>query len=122
MMRSLHKINLSMNFKTLIFLLLLASTYSWGCADPSPELSDRRSAKVGIAMIDWYKENISPMKILTCSYYPSCSQYTKQAIGKYGLVKGWLLGCDRLMRCNHDLWVYREVKHEGELKKYNPVP
>ncbi len=107
-----------MNFKLIIFLAFIASCHCYGCDD----IKEKPSVKIGVLAIDWYKETISPMKILTCSYHPSCSQYTKQAIEKYGLVKGWILGCDRLMRCNHDLWVYREVKVDGKLKKYNPVP
>lgn len=56
-----------------------------------------------------------------CSFYPSCSEYTKVAMQKHGFFQGWFMGCDRLMRCNHDLWVYEEVKVEGVLKKYDPV-
>ena len=59
--------------------------------------------KILIWLIDWYKKNISVLlesKNIHCKYYPSCSQYMKQAIEKYGAGKGTLLGIYRILRCN----------------------
>lgn len=35
-----------------------------------------------------------------CRYTPSCSAYTHAAIGKYGAIKGSLMGLWRILRCN----------------------
>lgn len=35
-----------------------------------------------------------------CRYTPTCSEYTAQAIEKYGVVKGIAMGAWRIMRCN----------------------
>jgi len=35
-----------------------------------------------------------------CKYYPSCSEYTRRAILKHGLVWGILKGAWRILRCN----------------------
>lgn len=35
-----------------------------------------------------------------CIYYPTCSEYMKQSITKYGVIKGLYLGSKRLLRCN----------------------
>ncbi|MGA1862165.1 membrane protein insertion efficiency factor YidD [Deferribacter thermophilus] len=35
-----------------------------------------------------------------CRYYPSCSQYAKEAIVKKGILKGLLLSGWRILRCN----------------------
>jgi uncharacterized protein len=36
----------------------------------------------------------------TCRFVPTCSDYTYQAIEKYGVLKGCLLGIWRILRCN----------------------
>ena len=59
--------------------------------------------KIFIKMINWYQKNISKWlesKNIRCKYYPSCSEYTKQAIQKYGVIKGTGIGVVRIIRCN----------------------
>ncbi len=54
-------------------------------------------------IINWYQKNISmwlDSKNIKCKYYPTCSEYTKQAIEKYGAVKGRILGIIRIIKCN----------------------
>ena len=36
----------------------------------------------------------------SCRFYPTCSEYTRQAIVKYGFVKGAAMGAWRILRCN----------------------
>lgn len=36
----------------------------------------------------------------TCVFYPTCSEYTKQAIEKYGVIKGFFFGFRRILRCH----------------------
>jgi len=36
----------------------------------------------------------------SCRYSPTCSQYTKEAINKYGILRGVFLGAGRIIRCN----------------------
>lgn len=35
-----------------------------------------------------------------CRYYPTCSVYTKQAVMRYGTIKGLYMGIKRILRCN----------------------
>lgn len=57
--------------------------------------------KLMIGLIKFYKKYISPMKSHgTCIYIPTCSEYGLQAIEKYGALKGGLLTCWRILRCN----------------------
>ena len=56
-----------------------------------------------IKLIEFYQKRISPLfqsMGINCKYYPSCSEYMKQAISKYGSIKGILLGIRRLLKCN----------------------
>ncbi len=53
-----------------------------------------------IKMILAYQKVISPLKRKTCRFYPSCSEYTKLAIEKYGAIKGLVIGAKRVVRCH----------------------
>lgn len=53
-----------------------------------------------IGSIKCYKLFISPAMPHSCRYYPSCSQYTIEAIEKYGPLKGGAFGAARILRCN----------------------
>jgi len=35
-----------------------------------------------------------------CRYQPTCSRYAKEAVYKYGIIKGGFLGLIRVLRCN----------------------
>ncbi len=59
--------------------------------------------KILIKIINLYQKHISlwlESKNIKCKFYPTCSEYTKQAIQKYGAVKGIFLGIYRILRCN----------------------
>ena len=59
--------------------------------------------KICIFLINFYQKNISKFleyKNIRCKYYPSCSEYTKQAIEKYGAFKGIFLSLKRFLKCN----------------------
>jgi len=47
-----------------------------------------------------YQNVFSRQFSATCLYNPSCSDFSKQAIAKYGVFKGVFLSADRVMRCN----------------------
>jgi putative membrane protein insertion efficiency factor len=46
-----------------------------------------------------------------CRFYPSCSEYAYQAVAKYGVLRGCLLGLKRISRC-----------HPLSPGGYDPVP
>ena len=48
-----------------------------------------------------YQNAISPQISSDCLYHPSCSDFAKQCIQKYGFFKGVSLGADRLTRCTN---------------------
>ena len=59
--------------------------------------------KILIIIINFYQKHISLFfghYGIHCKYEPTCSEYTKQAIEKYGAVKGIILGIKRIIRCN----------------------
>lgn len=50
--------------------------------------------------LGFYQRKISPLFPPRCRYYPTCSQYAKDAIEIHGVFKGVILAIGRLMRCN----------------------
>ena len=58
--------------------------------------------KIIIQLIKWYQFLGGGRAIfgIVCNYTPSCSEYAKQAISIYGLIKGLKLAIDRVARCN----------------------
>jgi len=59
--------------------------------------------KIFISIIKWYQKNISlffESKGIKCKFEPSCSEYSRQAIEKYGALKGIFLSLKRILRCN----------------------
>ncbi|HRU74075.1 MAG TPA: membrane protein insertion efficiency factor YidD [Caldisericia bacterium] len=56
--------------------------------------------KLILMSIKFYQKFISPMFPPSCRYTPTCSQYTLEAVEKYGSIKGLFLGFKRILRCN----------------------
>lgn len=56
--------------------------------------------KIIIFLIEKYQKYISPILGNNCKYYPTCSEYAKQAIEKYGAFKGSFYGIKRILKCN----------------------
>ncbi len=56
--------------------------------------------KLFIFFIDVYRKIISPLFPSSCRFYPTCSTYAKEALRKYGIIKGSYLAIYRILRCN----------------------
>lgn len=55
---------------------------------------------IALLLIRFYKKAISPFLPSACRFHPTCSEYTYQAIEKYGFLRGSWLGLRRIVRCN----------------------
>jgi uncharacterized protein len=61
-----------------------------------------------VALIRFYQKTLSfdhgPLKVFYphgfCRFHPSCSEYSVQAVKKYGPIKGVLIALWRILRCN----------------------
>ena len=53
-----------------------------------------------ISLINLYKYLISPLLGNNCRFLPTCSEYTKEAIIKFGLINGTSLGFKRIIKCH----------------------
>lgn len=76
-------------------------------------------------MLFFYQKVVSAQIAASCPYEISCSNFSKQCIGKYGLLKGVALSADRLMRCNkiaaydiHPLLITDDQRIHDPIEKY----
>jgi putative membrane protein insertion efficiency factor len=53
-----------------------------------------------VGLLGIYKSYISPFLPSACRYYPTCSEYMREAVERYGVVRGVGLGLLRLLRCH----------------------
>jgi len=70
--------------------------------------------KILIALVKFYRTQISPFTPPSCRFILTCSQYALEALEKYGALKGSWLAIKRLSRCH--------PFHRGEHDFYDPVP
>ena len=82
----------------------------------------RRGNFLAEILIAFHQDIISPADGPRSHFRPSSSQYALESIRTYGLFEGFLMGCDRLMRENDELWVYRiGYLPDGSPIKLDPV-
>lgn len=119
----------------ILFTLLLSSLHAhpgyfepWGedadlrmtqPKEESPKLSI--PTKVADYIIQFHQKVISPVDGPRSHFRPSSSHYMQQAMKRYGFLKGFLMGCDRLLRENDEKWVYRTIEDDGKIFKYDPA-
>lgn len=73
-------------------------------------------------MIGFHQTVVTPIDGPRSHYLPSSSQYTLDAMRKYGYFEGFLRGCDRLLRENDDPWIYNKITDsQGFTVKSDPV-
>ena len=123
-----------MLFKTLLVLTPLFCFARPGYFEPWGKDSDlkmsakeevvleKKSVAVGIAekIIDFHQHIISPVDGPRSHYRPGSSEYMRLAMKNHGFIKGFVMGCDRLLRENKDPWVYKCIEENGEQFKYDP--
>ena len=70
--------------------------------------------KLMLALIRFYRKNISPLTPPCCRFIPTCSAYALEAVEKYGAWKGGVLALRRLPKCH--------PFHRQKSIEYDPVP
>ena len=112
-----------------VFFILMVACYAM--ADPLPPAGMHRPAVEKPAgghsggppdAIRFFQRHISSIDGDRCPMYPSCSSYGLDAFEKHGLLMGWIMTCDRLLRCGRDeLTLAPRVMIDSEIHCYDPV-
>ena len=83
---------------------LLAAVLGLVAGDALRPASDQWSARLAIGAIDTYRATVSRALartgVVRCRFTPTCSEYGREAIARYGFPKGFALATGRVLRCN----------------------
>ncbi len=122
--------------KKLIFLLfapilLLAYSFEepWGKDSDLSYFTPKKEAPKNLSILTqiahkiiiFKQKVISPVDGPRSSFRPTSSRYMQLAMERYGFFKGYIMGCDRLLRENNEKWFYRTISINGVDYKYDPA-
>jgi putative component of membrane protein insertase Oxa1/YidC/SpoIIIJ protein YidD len=104
--------------------LLLALSLLAACAHGDPPAGNREAGPFG-TLLNFYQgplDHLSAGRRGDCPMWPSCSEYSRQAVARHGFAVGWVMTMDRLMRCGRDglRWAPRVVV-DGRVKYLDPL-
>lgn len=86
---------------------------------PGNDTDKGREAPIAIK---FYQKYISGIDGDRCGMYPSCSHYSAQAFKEHGRLKGWIMTCDRLLRCSRDeVALAPPIMVKGQWRTYDPL-
>ena len=118
-----------MRFSLLLLLpLSLWARYEepWGKDAPLLHLQQQQEesnsflVKAAQKVILFHQNVISPVDGPRSHFRPTSCRYMYHAMRRYGFWKGFIMGCNRLMRENDDPWVYRTKKIGDVIYKWDP--
>ncbi len=97
-----------------------------GCAASGKPKKDAGRAPAPAQAVFWFYDqglnHLSAVRSGTCPMHPSCSVYSRESFQKHGLLLGWWMTFDRLLRCGRD-----EIDRSpsllvgGQWKAHDPV-
>jgi len=79
------------------------------------------AVRLANAVIRFHQTVINPVDGPRSHFRPSSSRYMQLAMQRYGFLKGFVMGCDRLLRENDEEWVYNTIEIDGRTFKYDPA-
>ena len=92
---------------------------------PGKSETGLKSQKAGgsfLASLDIIRSVITRADSDRCPMWPSCSTYAHQAFQRHGALMGWIMTCDRLMRCGRDeVRLAPKLRKNGRVLIYDPV-
>ncbi len=95
--------------------LALAAFVGLAAGDALRPTSDQNGTRAALAVIDGYRATVSPVfaktRLVRCRFTPTCSEYGREAIARFGWTRGGALTAARILRC-----------HPFARGGYDPVP
>lgn len=108
-------------------LLLFCALAFYACAHTAQYQEEPKTPGASFyeGIISFYRGPLNHFRAVRrgeCPMYPSCSEYSRQAVARFGFAKGWVMSMDRLMRCGRDeIRIAPKIWVNGKLKYYDPI-
>ena len=103
----------------ILFSLIVSCTYSKSMQTETGQGADPLSL-----MTRFYRgplNHLDAVRYGQCPMYPSDSKYALQSVKKHGMLMGWIMSMDRLMRCGrYETKLSPDVYINGKWKTYDP--
>jgi len=114
----------NMTFRTICCCLIVLGLFSCRSANTiKPEAKDTYDPFS--ALVNFYRgplNHLSAVRMGECPMHPSDSEYSLQALNRHGMIVGWIMSVDRLMRCGRDeTKLAPKVLVNGKWRTYDPV-
>ena len=110
--------------KFILYLMIFSLLFSCASSREVTKESDTKFDPL-YSIVKFYQgplNHLSAVRRGECPMYPSCSEYSKESIKKHGMIIGWMMTCDRLMRCGRDeTKISPIIIVSGKWKYYDPV-
>ena len=110
--------------KFILYLMIFSLLFSCASSREVTKESDTKFDPL-YSIVKFYQgplNHLSAVRRGECPMYPSCSEYSKECIKKHGMIIGWMMTCDRLMRCGRDETKLSPIIFvSGKWKYYDPV-
>jgi putative membrane protein insertion efficiency factor len=87
------------------YLAALAVALAAGAADGMRPAESQWTARGYMGVVRFYQERVSPRlrTVVACRYVPSCSEYSRRAVERYGIFRGMELTLGRIWRCRGEI-------------------
>jgi putative component of membrane protein insertase Oxa1/YidC/SpoIIIJ protein YidD len=115
--------------RLLIYLVLLSTAVSSQSVPADSLLSGAELSfgqKLSIKPIALFQRFSYATPGLHCQFEPSCSHFMALSIARHNVIKGLVIGTDRLIRCNPFAFQYHQKEHPGQFsvdgRLLDPVP
>lgn len=96
------------------YLILLALFVLATAADAFRTPERQVTARLYVGLVEFYQADLSPTvsRYIRCRYQPTCSEYSRQAVLRFGIIRGLVLSERRIRSCRHSV----------PMGTYDPVP
>jgi len=114
-----NKKKLFMQISAIVTLLMITPCFADNNQHQNQDHSDNNQF---LFPIIFYRKYISGADGDRCPMHPSCSTYSLEAFKKHGLLKGWIMTCDRLLRCGrNEVKLSPPITARGKTRTYDPL-